>query len=251
MAIDKIGRIIWHDLFTTDLQRSMTFYQQVAGWSYKTEHATDFTWGGGEKDFVLALLDEEAGAGFTETPPALTDGWIAYVEVQDVDATTALAEKLGATIIRSPFEVPGVGRNALLRDPAGALFGISLSRHSFPAPQRQFDIEVYMSNTENFPNQFYTQIFDWEIGSSAEAQHGRRVTGPSGDDVAVIITGETPLGSQPVWMPSLKVTHQDTALKKAKALGAELFTQRTAEPAQQHGTFLHDPCGALTCLATV
>lgn len=154
MTIDKTGRFIWHDLFTKDLKRSMAFYKQVARWNYEIEHATDFAWGGGEKDFVLALLDEEAGAGFAETPPALPDGWIAYVEVPDVDETTILAEKLGGLIVREPFEVPGVGRNALLRDPSGALFGVSLSRHSFPAPTTQFGIEMYLGGAEAYPGAF-------------------------------------------------------------------------------------------------
>lgn len=135
MTADKIGRIVWHDLFSSDRQRSMAFYRRVAGWTYVTEHATDFAWGGGEKDFVLALLDGEAGAGFAETPNALPDGWTAYVEVADVDASITTAERLGGTIIRRPFEVPGVGRNALIRDPLGALIGLSLSRHDFPAPR--------------------------------------------------------------------------------------------------------------------
>ena len=125
MNADKIGRIIWHDLFSGDRQRSMEFYRRVAGWQYKTEHATDFAWGGGEKEFILALLDDEAGAGIAQTPEAFPNSWIAYVEVADVDTACAQAEKLGGTILREPFEVPGVGRNALLRDPAGALIGLA------------------------------------------------------------------------------------------------------------------------------
>lgn len=102
----------------------MAFYQQVAGWTYQIEHATDFAWGGGAKHFVLALSGDEAGAGFAETPPEQSNGWIAYVEVRDVDATAALSEKFGGNTIRQPFEVPGVGRNAPLRDPLGAVVGI-------------------------------------------------------------------------------------------------------------------------------
>ncbi|MEM9670742.1 MAG: VOC family protein [Pseudomonadota bacterium] len=97
MNADRTGRIVWHDLFSDDRPRSMEFYRRILGWRYKTEHATDFAWGGGEKDFVLALLDGEAGAGFVETPPSLTNGWIAYVEVRDVDAAAAIAAKLGGT----------------------------------------------------------------------------------------------------------------------------------------------------------
>ena len=74
MTTDKRGRMICHELITKYLKRSMDFYGHVAGWTYVTEHATDCAWGGGEKGFVLALRDNEAGAGITDTPPNLLDG---------------------------------------------------------------------------------------------------------------------------------------------------------------------------------
>ena len=189
MINDKTGRIVWHDLFTGGRQGAMAFYERVAGWTYQIEHATDFAWGGGEKDFVLALLDEEAGAGFAETPPELSNGWIAYVEVRDVDATVARVEGLGGTIVRHPFEVPGVGRNALVRDPLGALIGISLSRHSFPAPQKQFGPEVYLSDT-GFPEAFYKSLLGWTTGSPRSGPQGDDIAGPSGDIVAIHLSGK-------------------------------------------------------------
>ena len=85
MTQSKAGQIVWHDLFTSDRACSMAFYQHVANWTYEIERATDFAWGGGEKDFVLALSGDEAGAGLAETPPEQEDGWIAYIEVPDVD----------------------------------------------------------------------------------------------------------------------------------------------------------------------
>ncbi|MEM9573270.1 MAG: VOC family protein [Pseudomonadota bacterium] len=240
MTADKTGRIIWHDLFTSDLKRSMKFYEEVAGWNYVTEHATDFAWGGGEKDFVLALLDEEAGAGFTDTPPELSDGWVAYVEVQDVDATTALAEKLGGTIVRDPFEVPGVGRNALLRDPNGALFGVSLSRHSFRAPTKQFGVEIYAGGSGEFPAAFYTELFDWAVETETDATARGRVIGPSGDVVAEVSTSYEPVDSTALWIPTLK----NADLKSAERAGAKRLDPDSKEPY----AVLLDPAGVLACL---
>ena len=166
MATDKIGQIVWHDLFTADRPRSMAFYESLADWQYAIEHATDFAWGGGQKDFVLALGGGEAGAGFAETPPGFENGWIAYVEVGDVDAAATLAETLGGIVLRPPFEVPGVGRNALIGDPLGAVIGLSLSRHGFPAPRRQFGQELYLTDGAPFPETFYAKLFDWHVKPS-------------------------------------------------------------------------------------
>lgn len=246
MTTDKTGRIIWHDLFTQDLKRSMAFYEQVAGWSFQIEHATDFAWGGGEKDFVLALLEGEAGAGLIETPPEAPDGWIAYIEVPDVDATTVLAEKLGGTIVRAPFEVPGVGRNALLRDPLGALFGVSLSRHSFPAPTRQFGIEAYLSGAEEFPGAFYEQLFSWKVDMASS--DGAYVIAPSGEAAAEIWADDPAAGSTTIWMPGLKIADFNASLKSAEEADAELLIKRAEQPGRPDRIILCDPMGALACL---
>ncbi len=246
MTDDKTGRIVWHDLFTGDRQRSMAFYQRVAGWTYKVEHATDFAWGDGEKDFVLALLGDEAGAGFAETPPELTNGWIAYVEVRDVDAAVALAEELGGTITRQPFEVPGVGRNALLRDPLGASFGVSVSRHSFPAPRRQFGIETYLSDATAFPRAFYSQLLGWKVSSPpTRDQDAVAIAGPSGEDVAVSLVGKTPADVPAIWLPSLNVADPQAASNDARILGGTTFGRLLAKPDRHAGSFLCDPDGAL------
>ena len=249
MTVDKTGRIVWHDLFTGNRQRAMEFYQRVAGWTYQTEHATDFAWGGGEKDFVLASSGNEAGAGFVETPPRLTTGWVPYIEVRDVDAAAAHAEKLGGTIIRQPFDVPGVGRNALLSDPLGALFGISFSRHGFPAPERQFGIEVYLSGATSFPEDFYSRILEWRFVSPRfRARGDDAIVGPSGKDVAVRLSRELPNGRQAAWIPNLKVLRQRIALRDAENLGATPLGDGMPQPAQLHSSLLRDPTGALFCL---
>jgi uncharacterized protein len=49
--------------------------------------------------------------------------WFAFIEVDDVDKRIAAARKAGATILREPHDVPGVGRVAVLRDPTGAAIG--------------------------------------------------------------------------------------------------------------------------------
>lgn len=250
MAGNKTGRVIWHDLFVKDRQRAMEFYQRVAGWSYQTEHATDFAWGGGAKDFVLAVLDGEAGAGFVETPTELSDGWVAYVEVNDVDKAAALAEEFEGTVVRDPFDVPGVGRNALVRDPCGALIGISLSRHNFPAPQRQFGVDVYLSDGVNFPQTFYAQLFGWTLVPAPSGfPSSSAIAGAAGAYMAVQLSGKPSNGEQATWMPSLKVRCLQTALRVAEEQGAKLFSHVLSKSAQQHFAILgNDLDGASFCL---
>jgi predicted enzyme related to lactoylglutathione lyase len=40
----------------------------------------------------------------------------------DADAAAAKAASLGATVMKGPDDIPGVGRFAMIRDPQGATF---------------------------------------------------------------------------------------------------------------------------------
>ena len=245
MTTEKAGHIVWHDLFTPDKGRSMAFFERVAGWAFVTERATDFAWGGGERDFVLALRDKEAGAGFAETPEGMPSGWIAYVEVPDVDAAAARAEAFGGTIVRQPFDVPGVGRNALLRDPLGALFGISFSRHGFPVPRRQFGLEIYVSGTVAFPAAFYSRVLNWNAEAVATAEPAAgMITGPSGESVAVHLPGTAPPDAPVMWTPCVRVPNTDKARRSAEDLGARCLVGPGAETAAELGFFMRGPGGA-------
>tara|TARA_A100001391_G_scaffold50188_5_gene30480 strand:- start:145 stop:900 length:756 start_codon:yes stop_codon:yes gene_type:complete len=251
MNAEKIGRIVWHDLFSGDRQRSMEFYGHVAGWQYETEHATDFAWGGGEKDFVLALLDGEAGAGIAQTPEAFPNSWIAYVEVADVDTACAQAENLGGTILREPFEVPGVGRNALLRDPAGALIGLALSRHDYPAPTRQFGPEVYLAGQSEFPAGFYSKLFGWTCSTEPDGADGeRRIVGSSSIDIARYPSCVV-AGKQAMWLPGIRVANAQSAAREAKLQGARLLGDRPAKGEENTPLLIRDPEGATISFATI
>ncbi|WP_227272711.1 VOC family protein [Roseobacter weihaiensis] len=44
MAQSKVGQIVWHDLFTSNRDRSMAFYARVANWTYQIEHSKDMAY---------------------------------------------------------------------------------------------------------------------------------------------------------------------------------------------------------------
>ena len=248
MTNSKAGRIVWHDLFTSDRERSIAFYERVANWTYQVERATDFAWGGGEKDFVLALSGDEAGAGFAETPPNLENGWIAYIEVPDVDAAVKRAGTLGGRIVRQPFEVPGVGRNSLIRDPRGALLGVSLSRHSFPVPRRQFGPEIYLTSTDDFPARFYSEIFKWRV-SPKRSKDGRSILGPSGELVAFQYATPSTEGLNATWVPCIKVSSVPDAYRFSEADGARPLLPGIRETVRDQNIIRYDPEGVLFALS--
>lgn len=248
MIQTKAGRIVWHDLFTTDMQASKSFYKRVAGWRYVTEHATDFAWGGGEKDFVLAQAGDEAGAGFVEQPRDRIGDWVPYVETPDVDAAAALAVELGGTVIKAPFEVPGVGRNCLLCDPLGALIGVCFSRHSFPAPTRQFGAECYLTQSNNFPMAFYRQLFNWNAQPADCSQDVTQTLTLRGHDIALRIVGETHSDKLALWVPGIRVDSLSDSLHEVSALGGSVINPLSRLRDKGHSALVRDLNGALSFL---
>ncbi len=57
-------------------------------------------------------------------PEGTPNFWLAYFAVEDTDATVARAEELGGAVAAPAFDVPGVGRMAVLTDPQGAVFAV-------------------------------------------------------------------------------------------------------------------------------
>jgi len=71
----------------------------------------------GRRDCGRALsADEPQYQGVPES-------WLAYLAVDDVDARVKEAVSAGAKLMRPIFDIPGVGRIAILTEPGGAGIG--------------------------------------------------------------------------------------------------------------------------------
>jgi predicted enzyme related to lactoylglutathione lyase len=51
------------------------------------------------------------------------ESWISFLAVDDVDTRVAKAVRAGAELVMPIFDVPDVGRIAMLREPGGAGIG--------------------------------------------------------------------------------------------------------------------------------
>lgn len=243
MPFDKLGLIVWHDLFTPDEDASRRFYERVAGWTYVTEHATNFAWGGGVRDFVLALSGSEAGAGFIGRSSEPFIGWMPYFEVRDVDATAEVASRNGGSVLRSPFEVPGVGRNCILRDPLGAHFGISLSKHTFSLPTKQFGIERYLLGEGTFPTEFYNRIFDWEMTFTSDGVAGSLRSTRIDDAIVFGISDMPSQDEQSAWLPSIRVACLKEAMAEVEAGDGAVLNSLPQQFARRAATLINDQHG--------
>lgn len=115
------GAFIWYELMTTDAEGAKAFYDAVVGWNigegaeeyqgYRMINRSDGKFAGG----VLPLTDEMTQHGARPT-------WLGYVNVANVDDAVAAIEKTGGKALMPPFDIPNVGRIAMVTDPQGAPF---------------------------------------------------------------------------------------------------------------------------------
>jgi len=111
------GKFCWNELATTNVAAAKKFYSGLLGW--KTQ-----AFGKG-MDYTQFKKGKDMVGGMLKCPqPGIPAHWVPYVIVDNVDATAKKAAKLRGTVLMPPFDIPTVGRIAVLRDPQGAVIGI-------------------------------------------------------------------------------------------------------------------------------
>lgn len=113
------GKICYLEIPTTDVARSIAFYETIFGWKARTR-------GDGTPAFDDAIR-EVSGAWVTGRPPATTPGLLLYVMVDDITATQRLIAANGGRVVRALNEEELVWY-AHFADPDGNVLGLYQQR---------------------------------------------------------------------------------------------------------------------------
>jgi predicted enzyme related to lactoylglutathione lyase len=121
---DTHGTVHWTELMTRDVDAAKRFYAELSGWTF-----VDVQMGPGQPDYVLGMKNERPVIGIVDMSDTSDDKstdpyWMSYFAVDDVDAAVKMTMAAGGSLEREPFEVPGTGRIAIVRDPSGAKIGL-------------------------------------------------------------------------------------------------------------------------------
>jgi predicted enzyme related to lactoylglutathione lyase len=115
------GSFYWNELMTRDAEAAKRFYGAALGWVFEPMEPTD------NPTYWVAKVDGEAVAGILQMEgPDYADaseGWFGYVAVKDLPTALARAAIEGGEVVREPWDVPGVGRIAIVNDNAGNSMG--------------------------------------------------------------------------------------------------------------------------------
>ena len=121
MPMATHGTFHWNELKTWNAEKAKAFYAETHGWQYETLPMPNGSY------TLCKAGDSPVGGMFEMTPGGAFDGlpehWFAYIAVDDVDARLARVEAAGGMIVHLPFDVPDVGRIAIVKDGAAAAIG--------------------------------------------------------------------------------------------------------------------------------
>ena len=115
------GAFYWNELLTGDVEKCKAFFGEVCGWTYDDVPMPNFT-------YTVARSGDKMAAGIMDKAntgaPDMPNHWMAYIAVDDVDAAAAKVAGAGGTVLQDCFDVPNVGRIAIVQDPSGAVIGL-------------------------------------------------------------------------------------------------------------------------------
>lgn len=115
--VNEPGAPIWNELITDNPESALAFYEVVVGLTHETAP--------GQEDYTLLKVGGAYVGGCMEPPMAgVPNQWHVYFAVDDADATATKTAEAGGQVLVEPFDIPSVGRSAVLADPQGAVLSV-------------------------------------------------------------------------------------------------------------------------------
>lgn len=115
------GRICWNEYLADEPGPAAEFYTQLFGWTAESM-------GGQGGGYTVLKNGETPTAGLAKVPAqGIPSHWLAYILVEDCDASAAKAVALGGRILAAPADI-APGRLAIIADPQDAVFGLFTPR---------------------------------------------------------------------------------------------------------------------------
>jgi predicted enzyme related to lactoylglutathione lyase len=241
-----IGKFVWFDLFTHDLQSTSLFYEALFGWSFKETSSTG--------KIVKTILRDGvpiANAVYIEQEDPKVNGsrWLSYISVEDVDLAAKLTLKNKGSVYIKPRDLLNRGRVAVVNDPQKAIFGLVTATGGDPLEgdyllNQWVGSELWTTSPDD-ALKFYNKLTGYEqklIDVKPDVKYRRLVVNGRfcgglmklpWDDV------------EPAWIPYIMVEDVMAIVKKVKKLGGKLIIEPDTSAKEGTVAMIADPSGAV------
>jgi predicted enzyme related to lactoylglutathione lyase len=249
------GSFIWYELMTPDPEGAKAFYDAVVGWDigpavaefngYRMIGRSDGKSAGG----VMPLTEEMQQHGARPT-------WLGYLSVEDVDQAVGAIESAGGKVLMPPFEIPNVGRIAMVTDPQGAPLYVMKPIPPAEDPDAQSDVFSVdqpqrvrwneLSTTDpDGAIEFYGQQFGWgQQGDMDMGEMGKyRFIQSGGVNIGAVMR-KPPQLPVSLWTYYIGVDDIDRAIEAIKSGGGQILNGPHEIPGGEFALNGMDPQGA-------
>ncbi len=232
------GRIVWHDLLTSDLRVAGDFYEKLFGWQIDYMEYS-----------AIARNNGKRVAGILELPKKddnLRAMWIPSVSVLNVDRTLGLVEDNGGKVLRGPIDMDKRGRAALVRDFQGSDFVLLTAKGGDPI-QTEAKVGDWLWDEIWTDNPVKTK--DYYI-----AVLGYDSVVPAKDDYSVFMKDEQWIAGirhlpqdteELIWIPVVRVSDPESVAMQVESLGGNVVITPDQAPSEGSTALISDPTGAL------
>lgn len=243
------GRIVWHDLMSTDLQASEKFFTELFGWEVK-----ELDMGSPQGAYhMLANHGKDIGGIVPlDTGKGVPSHWISYVAVEDVDTACNLAENNGGEVPVPATDIPNIGRFAVIKDPTGGCISPFRTATQYtpetdaPPETGSFCWEELLTDDVDTAKNFYGKIFGWSDHAMDMGEAGTYTIFKGGaKDRAGTMSMPPEADAPPHWLSYVYVEDVDACATKITELGGKVFVEPRDIPGIGRFCVGADPTGAM------
>ena len=236
-----IGKFVWHEHSSTDLDRAKSFYTKLLGW--ETE-----VWKPGEMDYPMIEAGDQMHGGFSTAQVAASPHWVGHVLVTDTNETARRAEAAGGRIAAGPMDIPEIGTFAFIADPQGAIVSAFAPEGEMTVSEGTFVWDELQTSDLEAAKSFYTETFGWTAENTEMAGVGTYTVFKVGDtSVAGCTRLPEAAGAQAYWVPYVS-TDVDATVARARELGGNVVQESLDLAEVGRIAVLRDPMGAVVGL---
>ena len=235
----QIGKFVWFDLLTEDVQAAQKFYTELFGWRFEAS--------AGSSDYAVIYSGNKPIGGIVgqgnNDPEVQESIWLASLSVENVDRAVSAVKARYGKVLDDPMDVKGRGRMAVIQDPEGAQLVLIRSSGGDP-PDAGINsgewlwVDLFTRDAQT-ANEFYEALAGYTTQAiKTEGDHSYNLLQRNGRSYGGVV--ELPWEDvEPNWLPYIKVDDLENIIGQAEKLGGVLILR------MKNVAIIADPSGGV------
>ena len=219
----QVGKFVWFDLLTEDVQAAQKFYKELFGWRFEAST--------GSSDYSVIYSGDKPIGGIVgqenKDPKVQESIWLASLSVEDVDRAVSTVKARYGKVLDDPIDVKGRGRMAVIQDPEGAELVLIRAAGGDPVemdvnPGEWLWVDLFTRDAKS-ANEFYEALAGYTAQTVAtEGDHSYNLLKKNDRAFAGVV--EIPWEDvEPNWLPYVKIDDLEGTISRAEKLGGILI----------------------------